>query len=247
MTAELGDGRTFEAAVIDGGAAPLPGVDYYLAFLPAASAGQVVARDGSDVPIARASLGELPTERPDFAIGCRPSARSYGPPARFRFFAASGDYPEIARGTYDGRDWRLEIVEDPGEAHPEDTESESPELSFEIAGGEVTGGSSELHEGWQVVDSPLHLRLDDGTEVVIGMVGRSVDSLTVELGGDRSFPAGIFSGDDGPQPGTDYYLAFLPSGSEGEIVARDADGSMLGRVRLPGYEGAPCPSPEPAP
>lgn len=247
VTAELGDGRYYDAAIVDVAEGPLDGTSYYLAFLPEGAAGQVLARDASDTPIGRVALEAVPVLDLEYSTGCRPSARADGPPSEFRFESEPGTYPVLAQGTFGSSYWTLEMVEDPDAAHPEDTESENPEVLFTIEGGEIEGGAFETSGDWSVVEASIQFRLDDGTEVVLGMVAADVESVTVETDAGRSFPAEIADGAEGPLPGTDYFLAFLPSNTEGDVVTRDANGTVAGRTKLPGDPGPRCPAYEAAP
>jgi hypothetical protein len=245
LSIELEDGRTFPAAIFDGGNRPLPSTNYYLAFLPTGSTGELVAKNGSGNVLGRATLGPEPAS-PDFTIECPPPPGSVdGPPSQFAFEPSAGTYPVIAEGTFHDQRWTVKVIEDPDRAHPEDTESDNPEIELWIDGQDRGGGSFETYEGWDIVNEPFHSQLDDGTEFVMGMVDTSVSTLSIELKDGRTFPAAIFDGGDRPLPDTNYYLAFLPTGSTGDLVAKDESGDVLGQSSLDRLNRMICPSYQP--
>ena len=214
-------GGWIAATVVDGSAAPLPGTNYYLAFVPAGTKGELIAqRDGAEV--GTVPLPGVP-ESPDVSFECASDHRAD---------ASSESYPLLGSGTFEGRTWTLRMVEDPDAAHPEDDESDRPEVLFEIDGDPPGGGSFETHERWDVIEASLHSRVG-GTEYVLGTASSQVASVTFERdrGDDETEATMVPAGASGP-PAAHYYVVFFPRGAFGEIVARDEAGDVIGRASV---------------
>jgi hypothetical protein len=148
----------------------------------------------------------------------------------YDFTGEPGTYPTLARGTFRDATWTLELVEDPDAAHPEDTASDMPEVALWVDGTER--GSFETYTEWRGIAQPFHTDLGDDAEFVIGMVTPSAARVTAELGDGSHYEAAIFDGTAAPLPDTSYYVAFLPPGAMGHVVARDGDDVPVGRASL---------------
>lgn len=143
------------------------------------------------------------------------------------------DEPRVfASGTFEGREWTLTIVYDPDAAHPEDTESDNPEILFEIEGAEPNAGSFETYGSWDGLSEPFYTELSGDDAFVMGMVDEAAASVTVETDAGESIPADVFDGDDEAVRPADYYLAFLSAGATGRVVARDGSGDTIATASL---------------
>lgn len=222
VTVELDGDESVEAEVFRDGESR-----YFLAFLPGGARGAVVARDEAGAILGSAALPG-PAESPRIEIRC-PGGSHAGDRAE----PGADRYPELGRGTFEGRRWTLSLIEDPDAAHPEDLESENPELAFEIAGARPNGGSMETYGGWDGVSEPFYDRLAGGATYAFGMTSEAAASVTVEPDGGESVEAELFDARGVPRRGSQVYLAFLPGGVTGEVVARDVSGAVIGRAPLP--------------
>ena len=144
-----------------------------------------------------------------------------------------GSFPVLGRGTFDGRRWALTLIEDPDAAHPEDLESENPEIALEIEGGWPNGGSMETYSRWNGVSPPFHGLLRGGFAYAFGMAAAEAATVTIEPESGDPVEAELFDARGVPRPGSQVYVAFLPGDATGDVVARDGAGDEIARVSLP--------------
>lgn len=201
---------------------------YFLAFVPRGSGGLAVARTKSGSILGSEELprGEGRTVQ-------------YECPRDYEDSPGDERFPALGRGTFDGREWVVSLIEDPDAAHPEDTESDNPELLFEIEGPWPNAGAIETHTGWDGLSEPFYDRLDGRPTYMFGMAAPSVASVTVETDDGNEVTADLFDAQGVPSPGSQVYVAFLPDESTGELVARDDNGDVLARRPLPPLPSVP--------
>lgn len=202
-------------------------VRYFLAFVPRGARGLVVARSeegdvlgSSALPAGKGGWDLAPCPRGDRSPG-------------------DDGFPVLGRGTFDGKEWVVSLIEDPDAAHPEDTESENPELLFEIEGPWPNAGAMETYIGWAGLSEAFYDRLDGGPTYAFGMASEAVASVTIEPDGGEPVAAELFDANGVPAPGSQVYVGFLPEGATGQVVARDASGATLGQEPLPALPGPP--------
>ena len=226
VSVESDDGRGVAVPIYDGGDRPLEDTNYYLALFESDGIGDVVARDEDGRVLAARPLVEDPG--PDLSeVECFRAGEA--PPLEEERDPAAG-YRDVGEGTFDGRRWTLEMIEHPDIAHPEDTESDNPEILFEMEGSD-NGTSFETHEGWDTIDTPMRGRLED-TDFAMGMVATNVTSVTFEGDDGTTVEASLFDGAGLPGPEASYYVVFMPPGARGEVVARAVSGTVLGRATV---------------
>lgn len=203
---------------------------YFLAFLPRGTRGLVVARS---------QTGEVLGTSP--LPGADRRTLEYRCPDDHLEEDELGDerFPVLGSGTYEDRQWIVSLIEDPDAAHPEDTESENPELMFEIEGPWPNAGAMETYGGWTGVSEPFYDDLAGDDAYAIGMASREAASVTVETDEGDAVAAELFDARNVPSEGTQVYVAFVPAGTSGDLVARDSTGAEIGRVPLGALPDAP--------
>ncbi|HEX2057871.1 MAG TPA: hypothetical protein VHI71_05830 [Actinomycetota bacterium] len=227
VTVELDGGESIGAAVV--------GDDerYFLAFLPDEAEGSVVARDSTGAVVGTAPLPGA-FDLGDVRLDCSRDLDDE------RTYVGSEGLPVLGRGTFQGRRWIVSLVEDPDALHPEDPESDAPELAFEIEGPWPNAGSMETYDEWDGVSPPFHDALDGGFAYAFGMASPDAASVTIEPDDGEPLAAELFDARGVPREGAQLYVAFFSEEITGEIVARDAAGDVLGRVRLPRLSDPPA-------
>lgn len=199
-------------------------VRYFLAFVP---------RDARGVVVARSDTGEILGS--SVLSGARGGGgMELGCPRDHVTEDELGDdrFPVLGRGTFDGRRWIVSLIEDPDAAHPEDTESDNPELAFEIEGPWPNAGTMETYGRWEGVSEPFYDGLSGDDAYLFGMASADAGSVTVEPREGDAVEAELFDARDVPSPGAQVYVAFVPAGTTGDVVARDAAGAVIAREPL---------------
>jgi hypothetical protein len=146
----------------------------------------------------------------------------------YGFTSEPGEFPTIASGTFRDATWELtsETITNDG------IDSVRMDLSITTADGEVTSDQMDVVASDDILMMQLFElegRVGDA-DVVFGATIPVVESVTVEVadGNETKITAHRFMDYDSRSTITgDFYLAFIPAGAPGFVIARDALGIDL--------------------
>ncbi|HEX2058435.1 MAG TPA: hypothetical protein VHI71_08705 [Actinomycetota bacterium] len=140
-------------------------------------------------------------------------------------------YPYVARGWFRGGEWALRA------AAVRLAPNADVRLTFQLSGTRRFTTSTYVRD----YDDPLFARYVYGlwrsrenTAVVFGAADPAAKTVDVSFRNGETIQAHVFTGYD-PRTTLEagYYLAFVPSDTPGEVVARDGDGRVIAREVIP--------------
>ena len=176
------------------------------------------------------------------AVDDAPAPRPYAPDVAtessgtYGFTSTPGEYPYVATGEFRDAQWELRVAA----IAPHRDDSVRITLGADRPRTNLTTTFQEVRR----VD-PIVVGYEDGSwffdrdvAVVFGAVAPEAATVDVWINHidrpDRTFDAHLFERHD-PKTGlrADYFVAFVPAGTLGLVIAKDADGDEVGVATIP--------------